>query len=332
MPSLPNHSNRRQWLQAMGATALGSSLALPTWAQGGYPSKPIRLIVPLPAGGPADAAARIQAQALEKVLKQPVIVDNKPGGSYVVGMNAMAAAPADGYTLMALNVSMCSTQVTLGKLNLLKSLVPVSRMAETPAILVGSGKGPYKTVADLVAYGKANPGRLSYGVGGAGSAEHLLSVYMEQQAGFSSTVVPYKGAIDGVTGLVQGDIHYQVVPLPLAVQFIPKGIMRPLAVFSEKRLKEFPDVPTMAEAGVPMSPFTYWTGLAAAADTPPDIVQTLFKAIHEVNANPEVNAKLAGIGASVSSSESPQAFVKEISGDLERMAAAVKAGNIQLVQ
>lgn len=332
MPSLPHHSNRRQWLQAFGATALGSSLALPAWAQGGYPNKPIRLIVPLPAGGTADAIARVQALALEKVLKQPVIVDNKPGGSYVVAMNALASAPPDGYTLLALNVSMCSAQVTLGKLNMLKALAPVGRIAETPAMLVASGKGPYKTVAELVAYGKAHPGRLSYGVGGAGSAEHLISVYMEQLAGFSASVVPYKGSIDGVTGLVQGDIQYQIIPLPLAAQFIPKGMMRPLAVFSAKRLKEYPDVPTIAEAGIAMSPFTYWGGLAVTADTPPDIVQTLFKAIHEVNANPEVNTKLAGIGASASSSESPQAFAKEISGDLERMAASVKAGNIQLVQ
>lgn len=321
---------RRHVLTLAGAGLLGASVGRAAFAADKYPSRPIRLIMPLPAGGPADVGARITAQQLEKVLKQPVIVENKPGGSYSIGMSALAAAPADGYTLIALNVSMASTQVTLKKFDLLKSLIPVSRTAETPAMLLVSGKSALKTVGDLVAQAKANPGRMAYGVGGAGSAEHLLAVMMEQAAGFKATMIPFKGSIEGMTALVAGDIEYQVVPLPLAAQFIPKGQARGLAVFSAKRLKDFPDVPTLAEAGIAVSPFTYWTGLAVQAGTPPEIVQELHRAIAEANASPEVQAKLAAIGAGASTSASPQAFAKEFADEIERMTATVKAGNIKL--
>ncbi len=319
-------------LACAAALGAGSTFGGAAWAADKYPSRPIRLIVPLPAGGPADVIVRIQAQQLEKVLKQPVIIENRPGGSYTIGLNAIAAAPADGYTLMAVNVSMVSTQVTLKKLDLIKSLIPVGRIAETPAMLVVSGKSPVKTVGDLLAQAKASPGRLSYGVGGAGSAEHLLAVTMEQTAGFKATMIPFKGTVDGMTALVGGDIDYQVVPLPLAAQFIPKGTARGLAVFSAKRLKEFPDVPTIAEAGIAISPFTFWGGLAVAAGTPADVVQELHRAIAEANSSPDTQAKLAAIGASASTSPSPQAFAKEFADEIERMSAAVKAGNIKLEQ
>lgn len=327
-----SQTTRRRILTMAGASLLGAPLGRVAFAADKFPSHPIRIVTPLPAGGPADAIMRIHAQQLSKVLKQPVIVDNKPGGSYVVGINALAAAPADGHTLMAVNVSMVSTQVTLKKFDLLKSLIPVGRIAETPAMLAVSGRSQIKTVGELVAQAKANPGRMSYGVGGAGSAEHLLCVMMEHMAGFKATVVPFKGTVEGAMSLVQGDIDYQVMPLPLVAQFIPKGQMRGLAVFSAQRLKEFPDVPTIAEAGIAISPFTFWGGLAAPAGTPADAVQSLHRAIAEASSSPEVQAQLATIGAAASTSPSPQAFAKEFAEETERMTAAVKAGNIKLEQ
>lgn len=329
-------STRRTLLKlataAVAATA-GAPLGRLARAADKFPSRPLKIVVPLPAGGVADAVVRVQAQQLEKLLKQTVIVDNRPGGSFVLGMNAMAAAPADGYTLLAINNSMLAAQVTLNKLNLLKSLVPISRSADTQAVLLASNKSGFKTVAELLAHAKANPGQLSYGVGGgAGVVEHLVTVAIEHAAGFKSAMIPFKGSVDGITALVQGEIQFEMVPLPLAMQFIPKGLVRPLAVFSAKRLKELPDVPTLAEAGVAINPFTYWSGFAVSAGTPPELVQELHHAIAEVNANPEVQAKLQAIGASAASSESPAAFTKEIAAELERMAAAMKAGNIKIEQ
>ena len=330
-----SHKSTRRALLGLACTAalgVGSTFSAAAWAADKYPSRPIRIIMPLPAGGPADALLRIHAQQLEKVLKQPVVIDNKPGGSYAVGMSTMAGAPADGYTLLAVNVSMVSTQVTLKKFDLLKSLVPVGRIAETPAMLLVSGKSAYKSVGELVAQAKTNPSRMNYGVGGAGSAEHLLTVMMEQAAGFKSTMIPFKGTIEGMTALVAGDIEYQVVPVPLAAQFIPKGQARGLTVFSPQRLKAFPDVPTVAEVGISVSPFSFWGGLAVPAGTPVEVVQELHRAMAEANASPEVQAKMAAIGAIATNSPSPQAFTKEFADEIERMTAAVKAGNIKLEQ
>lgn len=324
--------SRRDLLKLAGAGTLSSAVAgaVPAWAASDYPAKPIRFVVPLPAGGAADVVARVQAPQLEKILKQPVIVDNKPGGSYVVGMNLVSTAPADGYTLMSINISMCSSQAMMRRYDMLKQLAFIGRTGDTHVVLAVSSKSPFKSIAELIAYGKSSQGRLNYAVGGTGSAEHLATVIFERAAGYTSNMIPFKGAIEGITALVAGDIDYQMVPQPLAAQFIPKGLIRPLLAFSSKRLKDYPDVPTAAEIGIPQASFAFWGGVAAPAGTPPDIIHKLHRAFNEVSLNPEVQARLTGVGITMSISETPADFAKEVAAELDRMNAAIKVGNIQL--
>lgn len=329
--SIRHHPTRRDVLRTAAAAVGPGAIGLaPAFAADAYPSKPIRVIVPLTAGGALDAGVRLLAEGLRMVLKQPVIVENRPGALYVIGISALTSAPADGYTLLALNSSMTSVQAVSHKFDMLKQLALISKTSETPALLMVSAKSPFKTAADLVAHAKANPGKLTYGVAGPGSGEHLLNLAMERAHGFRGTMIPYKGSADATIALVGGEIDYQYAPGPLAAQFQARGAVRPLAVFSPKRAKEFPDVPTAAEAGIPVAPYTYWGGMAAVAGTPPAIVQALHRAIAEASADPEYVSKLQAMGASVALSESSEAYTRDTASEIERMVAAAKAGNIKL--
>ncbi len=325
------HSTRRQWLQSAGAAALGlgTTLAGPAWAQGSYPDKPIRIIVPLPAGGTPDAAVRMFAEQLQRIVKQTVIVENKPGGLYTLGLQALAAAPADGYTLFHVNVSMATIQAGMHKFDMLKQLVPVTLAGETTAVLTASAKAPFKTAKELIAYAKANPGKLNYSIGGIGSAEHLLCVMMEKAAGFTATAVPFKGQIEAVTALMAGDVDYGVLPTPMALQLMPKGGLQPLAVLSPTHVPQLPGVPTAAEAGVPISPFAYWGGFAVAPGTPAPIVDYLHQALSKAVMAPELRDRMAGLAMVQTVSPTPAAFTALIRSELDRFTAAVKAGNLK---
>lgn len=326
-----NLQTRRQWLQCVGTTAvgLGASAALPTMAQSGYPNKPIRIVVPLPAGGAADTAARLFADQLQRSLAQPVVIDNKPGGLYLVGLQAMAAAPADGHTLMHINVSMCSTQAAMHKYEMLTQLAPVSKAGETHAVLVASAKSGIKSVKELVERAKAQPGKLNYGVGGLGSVEHLITVMMEKSLGFDATPVPFKGGADAAIALIQGEIDFQIQPVPLLLSLMPKGGMTPLATFTTARLPQLQQVPTLTEAGIVVKPFSYWGGFAAPIGTPAPVIDVLRQHIHQAAQIPELQNKLATLGMAPVVSASSADFAQLIQGDIDRMDAIVKAGNLK---
>lgn len=329
--TLFNTQTRRQWLQGMGATAagLGASVALPTLAQAGFPNRPIRLIVPLPAGGATDAAARLFAEQMQRSLGQPVVVDNKPGGLFLPGLQTMASSAADGYTLMHINVSMCATQAAMHKYDMLKQLAPIGKAGETSAILVASAKTGIKSVKELIERAKAQPGKLNYGVGGLGSIEHLFNVMMEKTADFSATVVPFKGGPDGAMAVMQGEIDFQILPAPLVLALLPKGGMTPLASLTASRIPQLPQVLTLAEAGVPLKTFTYWGGFAAVQGTPTAVIDLVRQHIHQAAQVPEVQNKLATMGMSPAISTSSAEFAQLIQGDIERMDAIVKAGNLK---
>lgn len=315
-------------LAAMGAGAFGPLQAL---AQDAYPGKgPIKLIVPLPAGGAADATVRVLTAALQTQMKQSFVIDNKPGGSFVIGMQAIAQAPADGYTLMHLNPGMCAAQAALKKIDLLKNLTPISAMGTMPALLVVPASSPIKSVKELIAAGTAKPGSLNYGSVGIGSLEHLWSSNFSKRNRLDAVHVPFKGMPDAATALASGEVQFLSLVQILALSFIQKGMMRALAVIDNQRIAALPNVPTLKELGYEEPPLVFWGGLAAPKGTPPAIIEMLRENIAAAVANPEVKAKLASTGTTAMSSPTSAAFEAQITQELAWLTDAVKAANLQL--
>ena len=315
-------------LAAMGAGAFGPLQAL---AQEAYPGKgPIKLIVPLPAGGAADATVRVLSAALQTQMKQSFVIDNKPGGSFVIGMQAIAQAPADGYTLMHVNPGMCAAQAALKKIDLLKTLTPISSMGTMPALLVVPASSPLKSVKELIAAGAAKPGSLNYGSVGIGSLEHLWSSNFSKRNRLDAVHVPFKGMPDAATALASGEVQFLSLVQILALSFIQKGMMRALAVIDSHRVAALPNVPTLKELGYDEPPLVFWGGLAAPKGTPPAIIEMLRENIAAAVANPDVKAKLASTGTTAMSSPTSAAFEAQITQELAWLNDAVKAANLQL--
>lgn len=325
------HLSRRQWLHIAGAATLahGAGLSLSAQAQDNFPSRLVRIIVPLPVGGAADVAVRVFAEQMQRSMKQSVIVENKPGGLYTIGLQALASSPADGYTLMHVNSSMTSVQASFRKIDMLKQMMPITEAGQTPALLIASTKAPFKTAREMVDYAKTNPGKLNYAVGGAGSGEHLLTVMMELAAGFKATVVPFKGGGEAMIGLMAGDTDFQIVPAPLAAQFLPKGGIRVLAAFTAERVPQFPDVPTIREVGIDMAPYTFWGGFVAPVGTPAPVLEILRQHISAAVMTPEIRGKLDAVGITQSVSASREAFTRQISDEIARLSSTVKAANLK---
>ncbi|MDM0114798.1 tripartite tricarboxylate transporter substrate binding protein [Variovorax sp. J22R133] len=321
------HIHRRQFIATAVAAAAVPGLA---FAQAAYPNKPIKIIVPLPAGGAADAGTRIIAAALQTRLNQPVVVDNKPGGSFVIGVQATTSAPADGYTLIALNTGMLAAQAASKRYDLLKALTPITQTGLTPSLLVVPAKSSFQSMADLVAYAKANPGKLNYGSVGIGSLEHLWPTLFCKSAGIEATHVPFKGMPDAMTALAQGEVQFISSVLPAATAFMQKGMVRPLGAISDQRLASMPDLPTLKEQGFKVPPLEFWSGYAAAAGTPTAIVDQLRKELAAVANDPAVREKFAGLSTTMVVSDGPTAFARLIGNDLGWMNETVKAADIRL--
>ena len=313
---------RRKAIALAGAALLCASL--PAVAQSDFPNRPIKIVIPLPAGGAADVGVRAMALELEKSLKQPVVVDNKPGGLFMVGLQSVLNAPADGYTVMHLNVGMVGVQVVQKKFDLNKQLIPLTVAGDTPMVLMVGPNSPHKTMKDLVAFGRANPGKLNYASPGLGTVEHLKIAQIEKAGGFSALNVAYKGGPDMVKALIGGEVDFTVAPAIFAMQFAPKGQVKVLAAVDQARLKEFPDVPTIVEAGVNVSPLRMWGGYAVHADTPPAIVQRLQRELAAAAVSAPVAEKLTPFGMVLQSSKSSDDFRKQIAAEVVWMSEVVK--------
>ncbi len=313
---------RRLALSLAGASLLVA--ALPALAQADYPNRPIRIVIPLPAGGAADVGVRTMALELEKSLKQPIVVENKPGGMFMLGLQAVLSAPADGYTVIQLNQGMVGVQVVQKKFDLNKQLLPLTIAGDTPMVLMVGPQSPYKTMKDLVAFGRANPGKLNYATPGQGAIEHLKIAQMEKAAGFTGVNVPYKGGPDMVKAVMGGEVDFTVAPAIFGMQYAPKGQVKVLAVIDQARLKEFPDVPTIVEAGVNVSPLRIWSGFAVHPDTPPAIVQRLQREFAAAAVSAPVVEKLTPFGMTLKSSKTSEEFRQQIASDVVWMTEAAK--------
>ncbi|WGT66625.1 Bug family tripartite tricarboxylate transporter substrate binding protein [Variovorax paradoxus] len=291
-----------------------------------YPSRPIKLIVPFPAGGGTDAVAREVANKVATQQGWTVIIDNRPGSGGNLGVDAAAKAAPDGYTIVLGQTSNLAINPTLySKLpyNPVKDLAPIGLIASSPLVLVVASDSPYKTLADLIAAAKARPDAINYASSGSGTVAHLAVEQFQKLAGIKLTHVPYKGAAQGATDLIGGQIQLYMSSIPTLIGHIRNGKMRALAVTSDKRVNDLPSVPTVGESGYKGFEAVTWFGLAGPAAMPKDAVTKLNGAFNKALQDAEVKKKLEGQGVDVLGG-TPEQFGKLIQDDIGRWGKAVK--------
>jgi tripartite-type tricarboxylate transporter receptor subunit TctC len=278
--------------------ALGIALTQPAAAQP-YPNRPVRIIVPTPAGGPVDMMARILANALPPFLGQNVIVENRAGAGNTLGSKAAAAADPDGYTLLVSAASglIMSPMVYKNAGYDENSFAPVALIAETPQVLVANPAAPFNSVAELVAYAKANPGKLNYSTGGAGTLPHLTAELFKQLSGTDIVHVPYKGGGPALTDVVAGQVPMTFDTLGTSLQFVREGKLKALAVSNPTRLAELPNVPALPEVGYGAINSGAWVALLAPLGTPPAILARLNQAANAALASPPMKEALTRLSA-----------------------------------
>ena len=323
-----NHASipRRAVLGLALVMAAGTALAQ------GYPTRPIRLVVPFPPGGGTDIIAREVANKVATSEGWTIVIDNKPGSGGNIGVDAAAKANPDGYTLVLGQTSnLAITPSLYAKLpyDPVKDLAPVGLVASAPLVVVVSGTSPYKTLADVVAAAKAKPTALNYASSGNGTVAHLATEQFQKAAGVQFTHVPYKGASQGLTDLVGGQIQMYVSSVPTLIAQIKSGQLRALAVTSLQRNRDLPDVPTMAESGYKDFEAVTWFGVAGPAAMPKDAIVKLNAAFNKALATADVQKKLAAQGAEVMTGP-PEKFASLIRTDGVRWGAIVKASGVRL--
>ncbi|MGY8558967.1 tripartite tricarboxylate transporter substrate binding protein [Paracidovorax citrulli] len=304
--TIAHQTFRRGLLAAAAACALLPGFA----AAQAFPGKPITIIVPFAAGGTTDILARIIAQGMGAELGQSVVVDNRAGAGGNIGGQVAARAPADGYTLFMGTVGTHAINAALYRkmpFDPVKDFAPLTRVANVPNLLVANPAQPFKTVQELIAYAKANPGKINFGSSGSGSSIHLSGELFKSMAKVDMQHVPYKGSAPAVTDLLGNQIAIMFDNMPSAIQHVRSGKLRAIAVTTARRSPELPDVPTIAEAGVPGYEATSWFGMFAPAATPAPVVAQLNATIVKVLAQPDIRKKLAEQGAEASG-ETPAQF------------------------
>lgn len=315
------------------AAALPLALAMgPAAAQQDYPNKPIRLIVPFTPGGVTDTGARVVADKLGARLGQSVVVDNRPGASGNIGTQMVATAAPDGYTLLlGFDGTLVINPHVYAKVpfDTLKDFVPVSKIGDAVLIIVVHPSVPAKTLSELVAYSKTNPGGVSYGSAGTGSTPHLAGELLKARTGADFVHVPYKGGGQSMTDVVGGSLPMLYTAVAGAYPFVQKGQIRPIAVSSAQRLASLPEVPTVAESGVPGFESSSWIGILAPAKTPQPIVERLQRELHAVVQSPEVRERLASLGISALGN-TPAEFGQQIRADLAKYDQIVKAAKVRV--
>jgi tripartite-type tricarboxylate transporter receptor subunit TctC len=306
------------------ATATFGALAPNALAQ--YPNKPIRVVVPFPAGGTTDILARAAGQKMSEAWGQPVIIDNRPGAGGNIGAELVAKSPNDGYTLLmgtvgthAINASLYSKM----PYDHVKDFVPIVLVAGVPNVLVVHPSVPVNSVQELIAYGKANPGKLNFASSGSGTSIHLAGELFKVSTGVTMQHVPYKGSAPAVSDLLGGQVQLMFDNLPSALPHIKGGKLKALAVTSASRAPALPDVPTIAEAGVPGFEASSWFGLLAPAGTSRDIVTKVNSEVAKWVASPDAKEKLTAAGANVAGG-SPEDFAKHIAAETSKWAKVVK--------
>jgi len=321
-------TTRRQFATLVAASLLSPRIALAD----DWPSRPVTIIVPFAPGGATDIVARLLAEELRQRFGQPFIVENRTGAAGNIGIEAVVRAPPNGYTLLFGTMGSLTTNPHLypdAKFRIDRDLVPISQTFKVDHILVVNPKLPVKSVADLVAYAKANPDKVKYGSAGVGSSVQMFAVLLEMRTGVKMVHVPYKGSAPALNDVVAGHIDMLMDSVPTSLPQIEAGNTRPLAITSGTRNKRLPNVPTMMEAGVPDYDTAAWGSLMAPAGTPADIVAKLSTAVQEAYRKPQVQKEFADRGVEAIAS-TPEHLAELMKRDTELWGQVVKAGKVTL--
>ncbi|ARP82038.1 twin-arginine translocation pathway signal protein [Bordetella genomosp. 8] len=324
--------SRRKWLRGNAWVLAGMALPWAARAQGGaYPDKPVRLVVPYPPGAATDTLGRFAAEVYAKAYGQSFIVENRSGGGTVIGTRAVATAPADGYTLGMVDTAFVINPGLLGsrlQYDTAKDFAPISLMATAPFVLVVHPSVKATDMASFIALAKAEPGALSFGSAGVGSAPHLAGEQLRQQAGIKVIHVPYRGGGTVFTDLLGGQIQFAFATVPTLLEHIKAGRLRALAVTSPARVAALPDVPTMAQAGYPGIDTEPLFGLVAPAGVPAAIVDKLGGTISLSARQGELRDKLLSLGF-VPVGSTPAEFATRIAADIAKWKDVVQRGDIK---
>jgi tripartite-type tricarboxylate transporter receptor subunit TctC len=310
---------------------LGVALAPPVTLAQKYPERPIRFIVPFSPGGTSDLMGRVVGQRLAEGLGTTVVVDNRGGGGGTIGATLTAQAAPDGYTLLVPHVGLAINETLYAKkqYNALKDLAPISLLGETPNAVVVTSSLPAKTMQELIALAKKQPGKLNYGSAGVGSAAHLAMALLEHSADVKFNHIPFKGGGPSMIATIAGEVDFSIPAYPTAVPHLKSGKLRILAVTGTKREPTVANVPTVAEAGVPGYEFTIWFSMFAPAGTPKPIITQLNQEIVKALAEPEMRQKLAATGVNAGSS-TPEALGAHLRAEVAKWARIIKAAGIPI--
>jgi tripartite-type tricarboxylate transporter receptor subunit TctC len=322
--------HRRAW-RRFAALAAGAAGALALGlAQAAYPEKPARIVVGFAAGGTTDIVARVVAKELTDTLGQPFVVENRPGAGSNLAAAEVARAAPDGYTLFLVAIPNAINQTLYSKLNydVLKDFTGVALCAKVPNLLVVTNSLPVKNVKELVAYAKANPGKLAFASSGSGTSIHMSGELFKLKAGVDIVHVPYRGSAPAIVDLISGQVQLMFDNMPSSLPSVQAGKLRALAITVPRRAPNAPGVPAMAESGFPDFDVSSWFGLAAPAGTPPEIVNVLNAVVQKSIKNPETLKRYAELGVQVQAT-TPKEFNDFIKREVETWGEVVKASGIK---
>jgi tripartite-type tricarboxylate transporter receptor subunit TctC len=305
--------------RALAAVCAALACAHAFAAESSYPSKPVRFIIPYAPGGTTDIIARLLGQKLGEDLGQQVIVDIRSGAGSMIGTELAAKSPPDGYTLLLNNIGLAFNETLYPKRNYdaLRDLAPISLVGVTPNAFVVHPSVPAKSMKEFLVFAKARPGQLSYASGGIGSSSHLSMELLQSLSGLKFNHVPYKGAGPALIDVAAGNVPFQLNSMPAVMNHVHSGRLRALAVSSAKRSQAVPDLPTIAESGVPGYDYVTWYGVLVPAHTPAAIVTRLNASMQKALGNKDLREKLGQQGVEVESS-TPEAFGKIVRADVEK--------------
>lgn len=316
-------------MRALVAAFMALAIAAPAMAQSDYPSRPVRIIVPSEPGGGTDTTARVLAERVSQATGQNFVIENRPGAGQMIGIEMVARSPNDGYTLLvaASTITILPFTNKNTKYDVLRDFAPISQLITVPAILVVNPALPINSVKDFIAAAKAKPGELNFGSAGVGTQPHMAMELFREMAGLQMQHIPYKGVAPAMTDIIAGRVSSMMVNVLSAKSQIEAGKLRGLAVSSLKRSTAMPDLPTVAETGLPGYEAIQWFGLFAPAGTPQPIVDRLYKEFAAALNSPEMQKRMTADGADAVGN-SPQQFTARIKDELEKWATVARAAKI----
>ncbi len=317
--------------------ALAAALSVLLWpalaAAQDFPNKPIRLIVPFPAGGPNDIIARVVGQRMSELTKQPVLIDNRGGQAGVLGTDAVAKANPDGYTIGIVSASALVISPTMEKVpyDVGRDFAPVTLAVTVPEMLIVASNFPANNMAELVALAKAQPGKFNFASAGVGGLPHLAGELLKLTAKIDIVHVPYRGAAPAINDLLGQQVQMAFLDLPVLLPHIKAGTLRPIALGAPQRAPTAPDVPTTAEVGMPDILIENWYGMVAPAKTPNNIIAALNRIANEAMADPSVKEKLADQGLTVAG-DTPEHFRGYIEAETKKWARVIKDAGVEMTK